>query len=236
MAISFAQRSYQAELMDQPIADKEILFTNLRELENINRLTGGPALGFGAIKKLLANRTTEAHIVDVGFGAGDMLVYLLQNAHKLPCKIKITGLDIMPETLEYIQRYHPTLPKNVALHICDYKDWFAQGGEADIIHAGLFCHHLDDNQLKDFFTVCKKATIGAVVNDLARAMPPYYFIKWATALFSKSAFTKNDAPLSVLRGFKRAELEFILQQADVPQYTLQWRWAYRYLLAIYPKK
>lgn len=232
MATNFAVRSHQAEMMDQAIEDKNALFVNLRELEKINQLTGGPASGFKAIQKLLKNQVAEVHIVDVGFGAGDMLLYLLANAHKLTCPIKITGVDLMPETLEYINKYHPQLPTQVRLELCDYRDWFARGGSADVIHAGLFCHHLNDKELIEFFTLTKQAKIGVVVNDLARAMPPYYFIKWATALFSKSVFTKNDAPLSVLRGFKKHELTRALNAAGVNSFSLKWKWAYRYLLTI----
>jgi 2-polyprenyl-3-methyl-5-hydroxy-6-metoxy-1,4-benzoquinol methylase len=220
--------------MDQPILDRDALFANLRELEYINRLTGGPPTGFKAIRRLLRPGMPEVHIVDVGFGAGDMLCYLLDHAHALPCPIRLTGIDIMPETLDYIGQYHPHLPKQVQLHLTDYADWFAKGGKADIIHAGLFCHHLDDGQLVDFFDLCQQARLGAVVNDLVRDPLPYYFIKAATALLARSPLTRHDAPLSVLRAFTRAELEALLLTAGVSRYSLQWKWAYRYLLTIYP--
>lgn len=221
--------------MDQPILDRKALFDNLRELEWINRMTGGPTTGFNAIRRLLRPGMSEVHIVDVGFGAGDMLCYLLDHAHKLPCPVRLTGIDIMPETLDYIGQFHPHLPGKVALHAMDYAQWFAEGGKADIIHAGLFCHHLDNGQLVEFFRHCKEARLGAVVNDLARDPVPYYFIKAATAIFAKSPLTRHDAPLSVLRAFKRSELEGLLVEAGIRQYTLQWKWAYRYLLTIQPR-
>jgi len=231
---NYKNRSTQLELMDGEISDKMELFVNLRELEKINRLTGGPKLGFQQISRMLKGRTEEIHIVDIGFGAGDMLVYLLENAHTLRCPIRLTGVDLMPETLEYVQQYYPELPNRVTLEICDYKDWFAAGNIADIVTANLFCHHLSDTELTEFFKkVSQNIQIGAVFNDLHRHPLAYYGIKIPTQLFSKSRFTKNDAPLSVLRGFKRFELEKLLLDAGVKNYRIQWKWAFRYLISFY---
>ena len=43
---------------------------------------------------------------------------------------------------------------------------------------------------------------------------------------------KNDAKLSVARGFRRQELKEILQAAGITNYTLKWRWAFRWELII----
>jgi hypothetical protein len=43
---------------------------------------------------------------------------------------------------------------------------------------------------------------------------------------------KIDAPLSVLRGFKKQELIDILKQAGITRYTLKWKWAFRWELII----
>lgn len=231
---NYKSRSTQLELMDSEITDKQELFTNLKELEIINKLTGGPKLGFKQILKMLEGRNSEVHIVDIGFGAGDMLIYILNNANKLPCSVKLTGVDLMPETLEYIHKFHPEIHNNVNLEICDYKDWFASGNNADIVTANLFCHHLSDLELKMFFeNVEKNVNIGAVFNDLHRHPIAYVSIEFFTYIFSKSKFTKNDAPLSVLRGFKKLELENILNNAGIIKYSIKWKWAFRYLICIY---
>jgi 2-polyprenyl-3-methyl-5-hydroxy-6-metoxy-1,4-benzoquinol methylase len=227
-------RSTQAELMDGDIADKMELFVNLSELEKINTLTGGPQHGFNAIKNMLKNRKEEVHIVDVGFGAGDMLCYLLQNAHQLPCPIRLTGVDLMPETLAYIQQFHPEILKKVHFEIGDYKDWFAKGQTADLLTANLFCHHLSDDELIHFLRlVAQHVKIGTVINDLHRHPVAYYGIKIPTQWFSKSRFTRNDAPLSVLRGFTRKEWEDVLEKAGITHHKIQWKWAFRYLISIY---
>ncbi len=232
--INFAQRSNELELMDLPISDPAELRLNLRELVFINTLTGGPALVFGQLQKILAQTKREIHIADIGFGGGDMLAFLLKNQHSLPCKIKLTGVDLMPEAYKDAVFMHPELEGKVDFVIADYRDWFAEGNQPDIVLASLFCHHLDDDSLIDFFKNCKKSVrIATIINDLHRHRIAYYGIKWLTAVFSRSRFTKNDAPLSVLRGFKRTELLELFKKAGInSDFSIKWKWAFRWLIII----
>ena len=77
------------------------------------------------------------------------------------------------------------------------------------------------------------STVGFFINDLHRHPLAYYSIKWLTGLFSKSYMVKNDAPLSVLRGFKRGELETFNVQCSILNAQLKWKWAFRWLLIAY---
>jgi hypothetical protein len=43
---------------------------------------------------------------------------------------------------------------------------------------------------------------------------------------------KYDSRLSVLKAFKRKELEQILQNAGISDYTIRWKWAFRYQIII----
>ena len=233
---NFAHRSTELELMDLPITDESEIFVNLKELEFINTLTGGPALVFGALQQTLnayfeQNQMREIHIADIGFGAGDMLVFLLENAEKLPCPIRLTGVDMMPEAHNYALKMHPELYEKVDFVTADYADWLTEGAQPDIVLASLFCHHLTDEQLLFFFkNTHKNVKIATIVNDLNRHPIAYYGIKYLTRWFSSSRFTKNDAPLSVLRGFSRSELVFLLEKAHVKTYNVRWKWAFRFLI------
>jgi 2-polyprenyl-3-methyl-5-hydroxy-6-metoxy-1,4-benzoquinol methylase len=230
----YKNRSYEAELMDLPFERKEDLFENLEELELINKLTGGPATTFRQLKKILSNHTGEVHIVDVGFGAGDMLQYILDHQAELPCKVRLTGVDLLPEAKEYAIAHHPELEQKANLKVQDYRDFLKENNKVDIVLAGLFCHHLTDEQLVEFFKYIEQyAKISGIINDLHRHPIAYYGIKIPTQLFSRSRFTKNDAPLSVLRGFKNHELKKILHDAKVSNFDLSWKWAFRYILTIY---
>lgn len=228
----FSQRSQALELMDFPIENKAEIFQNFKELIFINTYLGGPSHSFAAIKKILGNSTT-AHIADVGSGAGDFLNYLIQRKAQLPENISFTGIDLMPESHDFAMKTFPKLSKNASLILEDYRTWLHQTQKPDIIHASLFCHHLTNDQLVEFFMVsAQNVKKAVVVNDLQRHPLAYYSIKWLTQWFSKSRFTKNDAPLSVLRGFKKSELEALLAKAGVSNYEIKWKWAFRFIIII----
>ncbi len=225
-------RSDQLELMDFPIHNKEDLFQNLRELERINKLTGGPASAYRQIKKYFS-KSKSTHFVDVGFGAGDMMAYLYQKKLEHGLQINLTGLDIMPEALEYVHKSHSELVGNCSFFVGDYADWFKQGHRADIAYAGLFTHHLTDDQLLDFLITVTANTKGyLIINDLHRHPIAYYAISLYVKWFTESPYTKNDAPLSVLRSFKRRDWHKLLKKAGIKEYSIQWKWAYRFAIVI----
>ena len=77
------------------------------------------------------------------------------------------------------------------------------------------------NSLKGFF-----------INDLQRHPFAYHSIKMLTKLFSRSYLVKNDGPVSVLRGFRRREWVQLLHEAGITNYSIRWRWAFRYLIVV----
>jgi ubiquinone/menaquinone biosynthesis C-methylase UbiE len=232
MKIDFNKRSYEKEMMDDKIESIDDLFVNLKELELINIFTGGRHT-CTAIKKLMTDQNKSYKLLDIGFGAGDMLAYILKKKPNQG-KFQITAVDIMPEAKAYIDTYHADLKNQVNFKISDYKMVLNHHEKTDIAYAGLFCHHFNDEELVEFFKIVQQnCTVGAVINDLQRSPFAYYGIKILVSLFSKSPFTKNDAPLSVLRGFTKRELIQLLEKASVKHYSIQWKWAFRYVITIY---
>ena len=103
----------------------------------------------------------------------------------------------------------------------------------DIIFSSLFCHHFSDEELVEMLHWMEKNSLcGFFINDLHRHAIAYYFIKLATAMFSKSRLVKNDAPVSVLRGFKKREWKDLLQKAGISNYSIKWKWAFRFLIVV----
>jgi len=43
---------------------------------------------------------------------------------------------------------------------------------------------------------------------------------------------KHDAPLSVLRSFKKEEWKSVLERAGISTAEIRWQWAFRYLVVI----
>ena len=74
------------------------------------------------------------------------------------------------------------------------------------------------------------AAIGWFINDLHRHRLAYYSIRLLTAAFSGSYLVRNDAPLSVLRGFSRSEWSRLLASAGMEDSKVSWEWAFRWLV------
>ncbi len=231
--MNLKHRSYRKELMDLPQSDPAALHVNLNELTFINRFTGGYVPMFKAVRKLLNRNHATAVIADIGSGAGDFLDYVHRHRHRLPGKVDLVGLDREAFALDFAACKFPQSAQQVQWIHADYSRLTDSVPEPDIITAGLFCHHLDEDELVEFFRFCHHhCRLGFVVSDLHRHPLAYYSIKWLTRLFSQSEFTRHDAPLSVQRGFTLPELHNALSRAGIKNYTIRPTWAYRFLLTV----
>ena len=76
---------------------------------------------------------------------------------------------------------------------------------------------------------------GFFINDLHRHWLAYYSIQIITSIFSGSYLVKNDAPLSVARGFKKKEWATMIAAAGIANCSIQWKWAFRHLIVYISK-
>ena len=217
------ERSYKKELLDQDNIPFDDIKQNLKELNTINTLLGGHSITLAGIKKLLPTSDKEIHIVEIGCGGGDNLAYLQK---KLKGNLKYTGIDLKESCIDFAKKTYPTI--NFITN--DYRQ-ASFDKKPDIIFTSLFCHHFTDEQLIEQFTWLQANTrIGFIINDLQRHPLAFHSIKILTQLFSKSYLVKNDAPLSVARGFHKEELQRLLSKAKIETFQILWKWAFRYLV------
>ncbi len=233
---NFLKRSYEQELMDDLSLNTDDLRKNLDEIDTINRVLGGNEITIKCVEKLIemfpSNR--ELTIVDLGCGSGTLLTLVSKVIKKRGLKVKCLGVDANPYIIEYAKQknklFHDVNFQTLNIFSPEFKEL-----KADIFVATLFFHHFTEEQLIPVLnTIYHNSAMGLVVNDLERNALAYYGIEVLTNLFSRSPLTKNDAKLSVLRGFSRVELQSIMHQSEWKSYRLRWRWAFRW--AIIAKK
>ena len=70
--------------------------------------------------------------------------------------------------------------------------------------------------------------MGIVINDLQRSKLAYKLFKIICMLFSLSKMSREDGLISILRGFKKKELEEFSKKLNLKNYTINWKWAFRY--------
>jgi 2-polyprenyl-3-methyl-5-hydroxy-6-metoxy-1,4-benzoquinol methylase len=218
---STAHRSTLLELLDKPDIPAQDIWVNMRELNTINTLLGGHRITLSGFAQLLGDRK-EISICEIGCGGGDNLYQIYKYCQKYGIKAKITGIDANEHCIRYAAQQYAKIP---ATWLCTrYED--ATVEPFDIVFNSLFCHHFTTNQLVHVQNwMQRNSRIGYFINDLERNKFAYYSIKFITGLVSKSYLVKNDAPISVLRGFTKNELQNIFPNAQI-----NWRWAFRFLV------
>lgn len=231
----FNQRSYQKELLDETNIPKDLLYQNLKELEFINKYLGGHAISVNGLKKITNDKSKIYTIMDIGCGGGDSLKAIANWSKKEGYNINLNGVDLKEDCIAYAKNNCSNYD-SINFSCKDFRNAFFEQVPVNIVHASLFCHHFTETEIINFIKLCSKNKAIFVINDLERNLIAYYSIKLLTKLFSKSPLVKNDAPLSVLRGFKKTEWISILQKSGIENYTVKNRWAFRHLVIVYPNE
>lgn len=216
----FKDRSNQLELLDLEDINKEDLFQNLRELEIINKYLFGIYTSLKGLKKLVTDKNKVYEIYDIGCGGGDFLKEASLWANKNGFKVNITGIDLKDDCIEYAKNYCNGI-SNIKLIKTDFNDIFFYDNKPDIVHASLFFHHLKDSEIERFLFKIKEEKVSLIINDLIRNRLAYNSIRFLTKKFSKSHLVKNDAPLSVLRGFSKKEWIYLLSKVESLNYSYE---------------
>ncbi len=198
----FRRRSTELEMLDHPGQfSSGVLSQTYREINFINKyLLGDYFLQNDLIRLLMGYPTKTLTLLDLGCGNGNLL-RKLQLALK-PLGFRVIGVGFDPY-LESIGDKFQTED----LHL--YSDWnqLVARHPIDIAITSLTLHHLYDEVLAEaLHRLMVAPRYGFVISDLVRSPIAYYLIKGMTAVFSRSDLVKNDAPLSVCRGFSRADM------------------------------
>lgn len=226
----FTLRSTEEEMMDDFSLGHEVIDPIMDELEVVNKLLGGYHVFFNAFKK--TGIRNGMCISDWGCGGGDSLRVIAEWARKRKLKIRLIGVDATATAIAYAREKSKHYPEISYIH-ADVMSDKLYPGSFDIVISSLFTHHFEDEswiKLIKKMALCASAYV--VINDLHRHWFAYHSIGILTSVFSGSEMVKHDSKLSVLRSFKRKELDQMLKKGGFDHYTIQWMWAFRWQVII----
>lgn len=227
--IDYRHRSNKKELLDAEGIPFDDIRQNMQELNFINNHLGGHQITLEGFKVLAAGNQPVS-VCEVGCGGGDNLVAIYKWTLRNKIKAAFYGIDINPNCIAYAKT--TSLVPGCKFIISDYREARFEV-RPDIIFSSLFCHHFSNEELIRMMQWMKNnSKTGFFINDLHRNPIAYHFIKLATRIFSRSYLVKHDAPLSVLRGFKKQEWKIIMAGAGINNFTIQWKWAFRHLIIV----
>lgn len=221
-------RSEETEIMDDFSLEGELFRDTLDKLETINRTLGGNIVTINGVKKLIKDQSKDKTItiVDLGCGHGDILRDLAKFGRKKGYKFKLIGIDANQDAVDYANELSAAYPE-LSFETIDIFSADFQRLEYDVVLCTLFAHHFKDEELKTLLKgLINKATLGIVVNDLHRHKLAYYLFK-LIGLFVKNKMVREDGLTSILRAFKRKDLENISKEINAKA-SIQWKWAFRY--------
>ena len=227
MAISTKQRTEEDEIMDDFSLEGEELRDALDKIASINQFLGGNKLTLQGVKKLIHTKD-EITIVDVGCGNGDMLRALADFGTKNNYNFKLIGIDANAFTIDYAIKLSKEYP-NISYKCEDvFSEPFSQLNY-DIVLCTLTLHHFKNNQIDYLLQLFQKqARIGIVINDLHRNIIAYRAFQLICFFFRLNRMSREDGLISILRGFKKQELINFSERNQFKNYTIHWKWAFRY--------
>ncbi len=216
--------------MDDLDCDGPLVDQSLAELDYINYWLGGDWVSLRGLKMLIDKNKNPFSIIDLGCGSGSLLAQMAQE-YKDQMNSGI-GIDANGYILKYARSAQSAFKQlsftDVNVLVAAEKDF-----NCDILHASLFLHHFNHDELVMLFKKFKKqGSRGMVISDLHRHWLAYYSIKYLTQWFSKSKMVQNDGPLSVMRGFRRKEWIRIFEAVGIENYQIRWKWAFRWQIII----
>ena len=223
-------RTEEAEIMDDFALEGEILRDALDKIASINQLLGGNALTLKGVGKLLKSTPSEKEIVivDVGCGNGDMLRSLAAFGTKNNFNFRLIGIDANAFTINHAQN----LSKNFSNISYECLDIFSPSFvkiKCDIVLCTLTLHHFKDQEIERLLAVFyEQARLGVVINDLHRSVVAYRLFQALCFVFQLNAMSREDGLTSILRGFKKEDLEEFSKKLNFKNDTIRWKWAFRY--------
>lgn len=230
MTINTKFRSEQTEIMDDFSLKGEELIKTLDKIAQINRFLGGNNLTLNGVKQLLAKIDTSKQIIiaDIGCGNGEMLRMLADYGSKNNLTFKMIGIDANRFTVDYARKLSDNYP-NIEYNCTDvFEDNFS-ALKYDIVLCTLTLHHFSNEKIINLITTFNNnATVGIVINDLQRSKLAYWLFNKICIVFNLNKMSREDGLISILRGFKKNELEDFSKKLHLKNYTIQWKWAFRY--------
>lgn len=230
MTLNTKHRTNASEIMDDFAMEGEMLRDALDKIAKINQLLGGNTITLQGVQNLLPEELSDKEfvIVDVGCGNGDMLRKLADYAIDNQLKFKLIGIDANLFTINHARELSRDY-SNINYQCEDIFDNHFKALHYDILLCTLTLHHFTDDEILKLMAVFyKNASLGIVINDLQRSAVSYRLFQGLCFVFRLNAMSREDGLVSILRGFKREELQHFSELLNFKKYTIHWKWAFRY--------
>lgn len=226
----FAKRSEKLERIDTGDYTDEEFERFLREIAFINRYFGDrQVLKRTLFQDIERKNLTEFSVLDVGAGSGEMLRVIAEFAKKTGRKAFLTGLDLNRISAETVLKESKGFAAIESIQ-SDALNMPFVNASFDYVISSLFTHHLSDQQVVCVISEMDRARRGLYIIDLHRHPLAYAAYKIFCSVFRISPLVRHDGSLSILRAFRRKELEVLAQNTVCSGYRVERYFPFRLVL------
>ena len=202
------RRQRGVELLDDPGADAALATRSLRDVAVANRCFGGTSAVLAELGPQLREGPGSLTLLDVGTGAGDIPERARALARRNGVTLETFGLErTVPVAAAARTRAGAMcVGDGMALPFADHS--------IDLVTCSQVLHHFEDADaaqlLREMDRVARRLV---VVSDLRRSWPAAIGI-WASSFaLGFHPVSRHDGVLSVLRGYRSAELSALVARS-----------------------
>ena len=224
------KRSNQREIMDDFELQGEELKRTLKDLDKVNKWLGGNKVTLNGLDIILKSTcyAQPVRVMDVGCGNGSLLIEVAEYGRRNGINMELLGVDANQHAIKLAREHTVNYPE-ISFEAIDIFSEEFKRKEIDIILCTLTLHHFRDREIEQILNIFStRAQMGIVINDLHRTRVAYYLFKAFCAIFIDNDIAKRDGLTSILRSFKKENLEWYGRNLDVRDQKIAWKWAFRY--------
>ncbi|HEY8832119.1 MAG TPA: methyltransferase domain-containing protein [Gemmatimonadaceae bacterium] len=215
-------RKRGVEILDGPDVDPEVVTRSIGDVVRANSLFGGLSSAIDELKESLKDVPSEATLLDVGTGLGDIPSRAREVAREMGIELTTMGLD---SALELARASRPVLTLTVCgdalrLPFADHS--------VDIVMCSQLLHHFAGADALELLREMNRvARIRVIVSDLRRSWIAAAGLWLVSFPLRFHAVSRHDGVVSVMRGFTPEELVDTVREAVARNTVVHRRRAFR---------
>lgn len=216
------------ELMDNSNCDQTTLYNTYKQFRKINTLIAQWKKVYRKELRPYLQSKPEAHILDIGFGGGDIPLKLAKWAGADQLNIHITAIDTDERALNYVHQLQA--PDNITFIQCSPSDLIKKGNQYDFVISNHLLHHIPSEKLHNTLSQARQLSrFGVLFNDIRRSDIGYILFNIFARPFFQNSYIVQDGLTSIKRSYTYDELREVIPS----DWQVKKLFPYRLLLKYY---